>query len=91
MRGKGINYDTGFMDTVMRNAGVSTREPFDPGVVEREMQIIREDLHCTAIRITGGDLDRLKLAATHAAAAGRRGRAGHRLRAEPVHGRVPAR
>jgi hypothetical protein len=29
MRDKGINHDTGFMDTVMRNAGVSTREPFD--------------------------------------------------------------
>jgi hypothetical protein len=70
MRGKGINYDTGFMDAVMRNAGVSTHEPFDPKVVKREMHIIREDLHCTAVRITGGNLDRLKLAATHAAAVG---------------------
>jgi len=70
MRGKGINYDTGFMDAVMRNAGVSTHEPFDPEVVKREMRIIRDDLHCTAVRITGGNLNRLKLAATHAAKAG---------------------
>jgi hypothetical protein len=65
MRGKGICYDTGFF-----NRGVSTREPFDPEVVERELRIIREDLHCNAVRITGGDLERLKVAASHAAAAG---------------------
>jgi hypothetical protein len=70
MRGRGINYDTGFMSAVMRDAGVSTHEPFDPEVVGRELRIIREDLHCTAVRITGGDLDRLKLAATLAAEAG---------------------
>jgi hypothetical protein len=34
------------------------------------MQIIRNDLHCTAVRITGGDPDRLEIAATHAADAG---------------------
>jgi hypothetical protein len=39
MRGKGITYDTGFL-----NAGASTREPFDPEVVKREMRVIREDL-----------------------------------------------
>jgi hypothetical protein len=65
MRGKGICYDTGFF-----NRGVSTHEPFDPEVVERELRIIREDLHCTAVRLTGGDLERLKIAAGHAAAAG---------------------
>jgi hypothetical protein len=65
MRGKGICYDTGFL-----NRGVSTHEPFDPEVVERELRIIREDLHCTAVRLTGGDLERLKIAAGHAAAAG---------------------
>jgi hypothetical protein len=66
MRGKGINYDTGFIN----NAGVSTHEPFDPEIVRREMRIIREDLHCNAVRITGGDVDRLEIAAIHAAAAG---------------------
>ena len=65
MRTKGINFDTGFL-----NKGTSTREPFDPVVVRREMQIIRDDLHCTAVRITGGDPDRLDIAARHAADAG---------------------
>jgi hypothetical protein len=65
MRARGITYDTGFL-----SAGTSTREPFDPDVVRREMRVIRDDLHCTAVRITGGDPDRLEIAATHAAAAG---------------------
>jgi len=65
MRGKGINFDTGFL-----NARASTREPFDPNVVRREMRIIREDLHCSAVRITGGLPERLEIAATHAAEAG---------------------
>jgi hypothetical protein len=65
MKTRGINFDTGFL-----NKGSSTREPFDPAVVRREMQIIRDDLHCTAVRITGGDVDRLEVAARHAADAG---------------------
>src|SRR5262245_18841894 len=66
MRGKGITYDTGFIN----NAGVSNHEPFDPEIVKREMRAIRDDLHCNAERITGGDVDRLEIAAIHAAAAG---------------------
>jgi hypothetical protein len=62
---KGITFDTGF-----RSAGTSTREPFDPEIVRHEMRIIRDDLHCDAVRVTGGYADRLKIAATHAAAAG---------------------
>jgi hypothetical protein len=65
MRARGINYDTGFL-----NAGTSTHEPFDPDRVRREMRVIRDDLHCTAVRITGGDVDRLEIAATHAADVG---------------------
>ena len=65
VRAKGINYDTGFF-----NAGTSTHEPFQPDRVARDMLAIRHDLHCTAVRITGGDPDRLEIAATHAAAAG---------------------
>jgi hypothetical protein len=65
MRGKGITYDTGFI-----HRGVSTHDPFNPKVVQREMRVIRDDLHCTAVRITGGDPGRLGIAATHAAAAG---------------------
>jgi hypothetical protein len=34
------------------------------------MRIIRDDLHCTDVRITGGDPNRLEMAATHAADAG---------------------
>ena len=62
MRGNGITYDTGFF-----NAGVSTRDPFDSEVVMREMRVIHDDLHCNAVRITGGNADRLEIAAIHAA------------------------
>lgn len=65
MRAKGITYDTGFI-----NKGVSSREPFDIAVVKRELQIIRDDLHCTAVRITGGDVERLEIAAGLAAGLG---------------------
>ncbi|MET9021758.1 hypothetical protein ABZV93_17395 [Actinopolymorpha sp. NPDC004070] len=62
MRAKGISYDTGFI----RDGGIS-RQHFDPEVVGRELRIIRDDLHCTAVRIIGGDPERLDLAAAHAA------------------------
>jgi len=65
MRANGISYDTGFV----RNGG-SSREPFDPEVVRRELRIIRDDLHCNAVRIMGGDPQRLELAATYAAELG---------------------
>jgi len=65
MRGKGINYDTGFI-----NKGVSSRESFDIAIVKRELQIIHDDVHCNAVRVTGGDLERLEIAAGIAAAAG---------------------
>jgi hypothetical protein len=62
MRGKGISYDTGFI-----RDDVISREHFDPDVVRRELGIIRDDLHCTAVRVIGGDPERLELAATYAA------------------------
>lgn len=62
MRAKGITYDTGFV----RN-GAFSRERFDPDVVRRELGIIQDDLHCTAVRVIGGDPGRLELAATCAA------------------------
>lgn len=65
MRALGINYDTGFT-----SAGTTTHEPFDPAAVRREMRVIRDELHCDAVRVTGGDLDRLETAARHAAEAG---------------------
>ncbi|MET8610330.1 hypothetical protein [Streptomyces misionensis] len=65
MRGRGIHYDTGTFPN-----GDTSRPVFDADVVARDMRIIAEDLHCTAIRITGGDPDRIETAARHAAAAG---------------------
>ncbi len=65
MRAFGITYDTGFT-----SGGTTTREPFDSAVVGREMQIIRRELRCDAVRITGGGRSRLETAARHAAAAG---------------------
>ncbi|NKQ54425.1 hypothetical protein HFP15_16210 [Amycolatopsis sp. K13G38] len=62
MRTTGISYDTGFV----RDGGYS-REHFDPDVVRRELTIIRDDLHCTAVRLIGGDAPRLELAANIAA------------------------
>jgi hypothetical protein len=61
LRARGIGYDTGFsFDGV-------TRRPFDHKVVHRELQIIRDDLHCTAVRLFGNDMDQLEFAAHHAA------------------------
>jgi hypothetical protein len=65
MRGKGISYDTGFVSN-----GRNAREPFDPEVVRRELGIIRDDLHCNAVRVMGGDPQRLELAARCAAELG---------------------
>jgi hypothetical protein len=62
MRAKGIAYDTGFVIN-----GRISRESFDPDVVKRELTIIRDDLHCNAVHIVGGDPERLELAA-HCAA-----------------------
>jgi hypothetical protein len=65
MRGKGINYDTGFCP-----GGDNSREHFDADVVGREMRIIARELHCTAVRISGGEPARLSMAGELAAAEG---------------------
>ncbi|WP_316574801.1 hypothetical protein [Nocardia canadensis] len=62
MRAQGITYDTGFL-----RDGLSSRTDFDPDVVRAELRIIRDDLHCTAVRLVGGDADRLEVAAGLAA------------------------
>src|SRR5262252_3365214 len=62
MRARGIGYDTGFSFD-----GGRTRRPFDPALVLRELQVIRDDLCCTAVRLFGNDLDRLECAARYAA------------------------
>jgi hypothetical protein len=59
MQYKGINYDTGTKTTT----GKLTREIFDPDVIAREIGIIRNELHCNAIRISGIDTERIVKAA----------------------------
>jgi hypothetical protein len=58
-------YDTGFV-----RHGEISRNRFESAEVARELAIIRDDLHCNAVQIVGGDPDRLELAATHAAELG---------------------
>ena len=65
MRARGMTYDTGFVVH-----GRTSREHFDPAVVRRELGIIRDDLHCNAVQIIGGDPRRLELAAEAAAELG---------------------
>jgi hypothetical protein len=65
MRAKGMTYDTGFIHN-----GRISRERFDPVLVTRELTIIRDDLHCNAVQIIGGDPERLEVAAQIAAELG---------------------
>ncbi|MFI9627423.1 hypothetical protein [Streptomyces sp. NPDC052042] len=65
MRARGISYDTGFV-----RDGEISRTSFDPKVVERELRIIRDDLRCNAVRVMGGDPERLEFAAAYAAGLG---------------------
>ncbi|MFF9351907.1 hypothetical protein [Streptomyces sp. NPDC014734] len=62
MRARGISYDTGFV-----RDGANSRRVFDPAVVERELRVIRDELHCNAVRVMGGDPERLERAASYAA------------------------
>ena len=57
MNRKGICYDVG---CVMDG---NWRPIFDPEVIHRELGIIRDDLHCNAVRICGLDIDRLTTSA----------------------------
>jgi hypothetical protein len=59
---KGINYDVG---TLMKGKEIS-KEVFDPAIVKREMDIIKNDLHCDSIRISGQDIERLTIASAFA-------------------------
>lgn len=56
-----MTYDTGFI----RN-GSNSREDFDLIRVHEELRIIRDDLHCNAVHIVGGDPERLEAAARFA-------------------------
>jgi hypothetical protein len=59
---KGVCYDTGRA----YSTGFVTRQVFDPAMTRRELQIIRDDLHCNAVRFQGTDIGRLIIAATAA-------------------------
>ncbi|MFI5932151.1 hypothetical protein ACIA6A_08320, partial [Actinoplanes sp. NPDC051494] len=65
MRARGIAYSTGFVID-----GINSVEPFDPDLVRRELAVIRDDLHCNAVHIVGGDPERLEFAARTAAGLG---------------------
>ncbi|TBL75692.1 abortive infection protein [Paenibacillus thalictri] len=67
LRRRGINYDVG---TFTRGRASSSRDHFDPDIVRREMEIIKRDLHCNAVRISGEPLPRLVAAAEYALAQG---------------------
>jgi hypothetical protein len=61
MRARGIAYDTGFV-----RGGTNSVEHLAPELVMRELTIIRDELHCNAVHIVGGDPDRLEMAARQA-------------------------
>ncbi len=64
MNRRGVCYDVGHV------MGINWRPVFDVHVVHRELEIIRNDLHCNAIRIGGTDLRRVTTAAADALAQG---------------------
>ncbi len=53
---RGINYDVG---TNTRGKASSSRKEFDLTVVRKELEIIRNDLKCDSVRISGQDIGRL--------------------------------
>jgi hypothetical protein len=62
MKRKGINYDVG----IEFHRDYISRPIFDSSIMHRELEIIRQDLHCNAIRISGTDVDRLMVTAEEA-------------------------
>jgi len=50
---RGINYDIG------TEMGGNWRPDYDPKTVERELEIIKNDLHCNAVGISGKDIGRV--------------------------------
>ena len=52
---KGINYDVG----MFYKPGICTRPEFNDQAIHKEIGMIRNDLHCDSIRISGYDMERL--------------------------------
>ena len=65
MNRKGVCYDVG---RVMM--GENWRPKFDSKIVHRELEIIKKDLHCNAVRICGLDTERLMTASEDALSQG---------------------
>jgi hypothetical protein len=65
MRANGMTYDVGFV-----RDGENSVPRLDLELVRRELAIIRDDLHCNAVQIVGGDPERLEAAAHIAAGLG---------------------
>src|SRR6204780_5284381 len=57
MKIKGVNY---YVGTQM---GVNWRPDYDPQTVQRELEIIKNDLHCNAVGISGKDIGRVVVTA----------------------------
>ncbi len=64
MKTLGVCYDAGVVKDISWRPGLDAR------TARREMQIIRNDLHCTAVRVMARDIDRLQLATEAAIDAG---------------------
>jgi hypothetical protein len=62
METKGVCYDVGRL----YHRQFLTRRVFDPAMTRRELQVIRDGLHCNAVRLQGTDITRLTTAATDA-------------------------
>src|SRR5260370_5945333 len=60
MMRRGVLYD------VARVMGANWRPDYDPGVVRRELEIIKTDLHCNTVKICGRDIGRLTAASRSA-------------------------
>jgi hypothetical protein len=61
LRLKGVNYDAGRVIE-----GLLMRPTYDAAVVHRELEIIRDDLHCNAVKVQGFDIGRVMSAAEDA-------------------------
>ena len=62
MKGKGVNFDVG----IEFHQGYMSRPMFATSIMQRELEIIQQDLHCNAIRISGTDIDRLVIVSEEA-------------------------
>jgi len=63
---KGINYDVG----TFYQPGICSRPVFNDNAIRKEIGIIRNDLHCECIRISGYDVERLIKASEYALESG---------------------